>query len=82
MTLPRLNNDICSIISKYLYKSKYELLDWLDESKIDWNCLSNNENAIELLEYNLLNGRDYINWGLLSGNNKAIEQQFWTYLTP
>ena len=39
-TLPRLNEDIHQIISKNLYKSKYKLLDWLDESRLDWRVLS------------------------------------------
>ena len=69
MTLPKLNFDVCLIISKYLHKYKYELLEWLDISKIDWNSLSNNENAIELLT----NNQEYINWGLLSFNPNAIQ---------
>ena len=29
MTMPKLNNDICLIIAKYLIKPKYKLLDWI-----------------------------------------------------
>ena len=46
-----------------------KLLDWIDINKIDWNTLSLNENAIELLKKN----KNKINWGLLSLNSNAIE---------
>ena len=40
-------DDIHKIISKNLHKSKYQLVDWLDETKLDWSVLSDNENAID-----------------------------------
>ena len=27
----KLNSDICSIISKFLYKPRYELVDWINK---------------------------------------------------
>jgi len=49
----------------------YKLLDWIDESNLDWNYFSenNNENAIELLEAN----QDKIDWYWLSSNPNAIK---------
>ena len=47
----------------------YKLLDWIDVKKLDWNYLSMNPNAIELLRAN----QDKINWNYLSGNKNAIE---------
>ena len=35
-----------------------KLLDWIDVEKLDWDYLSKNSNAIELLEANL----DEVNW--------------------
>ena len=46
-----------------------ELLDWIDIEKLDWNYLSSDPNAIELLEAN----PDKINWYYLSSNPNAIE---------
>ena len=53
-----------------------KLRDWIDESKIDWNMLSANPNAICLLEQN----KDKIDWCFLSCNSNAIhllEQNIW-----
>jgi hypothetical protein len=46
----------------------YELLDWIDEEKIDWGYLSENPNAIHLLEKN----PKKIDWRYLSDNPNAI----------
>ncbi len=48
--------------------SLYKLLDWIDISKIDWDYLSYNKNAIHLLERNF----DKISWSHLSLNINAI----------
>jgi len=65
-----LNNDICEIISNYIYKPilKYELLDWIDINKLNWDLLSANPKAIELLSKN----QDKIKWHLLSSNPGAL----------
>ena len=85
----KLTPDICSIISSYIYKpSKYELLDWISIDKLNWDRLSYNINAIDLLtEYNL-EGKDKINWSILSYNinaihllEKNIEKINWRYLS-
>ena len=47
----------------------YKLLDWIDISKLDWQLLSSNKNAIELLKEN----PDKIDWYELSINTNAIE---------
>jgi hypothetical protein len=46
----------------------YKLLDWIDIDKIDCNYLSNNSNAIHILEKNI----DKIKWNELSYNPNAI----------
>ena len=46
-----------------------KLRDWIDINKIDWDYLSVNQNAIELLKEN----KNKINWDLLSKNPNAIE---------
>ncbi len=46
-----------------------KLRDWIDINKIDWDILSYNTNAIELLKEN----QDKINWYILSSNKNAIE---------
>ena len=46
-----------------------KLRDWIDIDKIDWDYLSENPNAIELLKEN----QDKINWNHLSKNPNAIE---------
>ena len=45
-----------------------DLLDWIDIEKLDWSCLSQNPNAIKLLEANL----DKIDWDYLSQNQKLL----------
>jgi hypothetical protein len=49
--------------------TKYVLLDWIDKDKLDWDCLSENSNAIDLLKEN----PNKINWKLLSNNPNAID---------
>ena len=46
-----------------------KLRDWVDIDKLDWDYLSENENAISLLKEN----QDKINWNSLSSNENAIE---------
>ena len=46
-----------------------KLRDWVDISILNWNGLSENPNAIELLKEN----QDKINWWFLSLNPNAIE---------
>ena len=56
-------------ITYYIFiEAKYILLPWIDESKLDWDFLSENPNAINLLEANM----NKINWNNLSLNPKAI----------
>jgi len=57
-----------------------KLLDWLDKSKLDWDGLSKNPNAIPLLERN----PEKINWDCLSLNpngipllKKNLEKIYW-----
>ena len=47
----------------------YKLRDWIDINKIDWEYLSFNSNAIELLKEN----QNKISWIYLSRNPNAIE---------
>ena len=46
-----------------------KLRDWVNIDKLNWNNLSLNPNAIEILKRNL----NRIDWGLLSANPNAIE---------
>ena len=81
----------CDIHKKIInaYKSimpKYVLRNWFPKDKIDWNALSKNSFAIELLkekvqseknmtkeEYNKLENNKKINWKYLSANECAID---------
>ena len=64
-----ITTDICSIITKYIYKPEYKLLDWVDKKKLtNIILLSGNINAINLLE----KYPEIINWDLLSFNPNAI----------
>ena len=45
----------------------WKLRDWIDIEKLNWNMLSLNPNAIELLEQN----EDKINWYVLSYNSQC-----------
>ena len=60
-----------AILDKFaeILPSKYVLLDWIDKDKIDWDYLSSNSNAIDLLKKN----QDKINWDYLSENPNAID---------
>jgi len=67
-----------------LNKPIWKLRDWIDENKLYWNYLSENPNAIDLLEKN----QKKIDWCRLSVNPNAIhllEQNqeiiIWKYLT-
>ena len=62
MDLP---NCLKDIIAEYI--GEYTLLDWVDESKLDWEWLSENPNSIHMLEKNL----DKVNWEWLSWNPNA-----------
>ena len=46
------------------FKPIYKLRDWIDSNKLDWKSLSENFNAIHLLELN----PDKIDWDFLSKN--------------
>ena len=46
-----------------------KLRDWIDINKLDWDGLSLNSNAIELLKEN----KNKIHWWFLSGNPNSIE---------
>jgi hypothetical protein len=89
MTLNKLPNDLkTQIVEKYmsLFPTKYVLRELMPLEKINWQWLSQNPNAIDLLkekmnnEYELgqevlnkLQYKDKIDWGDLSGNPNAIE---------
>jgi hypothetical protein len=68
----KLPKEIRSIIlDKFveILPTKYVLLDWIDKDKIDWSYLSQNPNAIDLLQDN----QDKINWSQLCLNPNAIK---------
>ena len=45
-----ITQDICSMITKYIYKPEYKLLDWIDKSKLTNKILlSGNIKAISFL---------------------------------
>ena len=67
--LPSFNNDICRIISSNIIKPYYKLLDWINIDNLNYDYLSYNPKAIDLLRKN----KDKINWKLLSRNPNAIE---------
>ena len=64
MPLPK---DIVNIIIDYA--KCYTLLSWIDINKLDWNSLSRNPNAIDLLEAN----KDMIDYEWLSMNLSIFE---------
>jgi hypothetical protein len=47
--------------------------------KNHWNILSSNYAAIEILEYDYLNGYNNINWELLSNNHAIFKLREHTY---
>ena len=61
--------DVIKLIVSYLIKPKMKLLDWIPLDKLNWLSLSENPNAIHLLEQNICK----INWYMLSGNPNAEE---------
>ena len=60
--------DVLKLIPSYITKHRMKLLDWIDLDKLNWYGLSNNFNAIDLLEAN----QDKISWTNLSINPNAI----------
>ena len=61
------DENIIHIILKYYWQlldKRKVLVDWIDLENLDWNNLSANINAIDLLE----NNQDKIDWRLLSQN--------------
>jgi len=60
--------DVLKIIASYITKQKMKLLDWIDLDELNWDGLSENENAIYLLERNI----QKISWDWLSRNPNAI----------
>ena len=69
-SITNLPRDLLRIIGEYsIIPTTKKLLSWIDESKLDWNQLSKNPNAIDLLTKNL----DKIDWNQLSKNPSAIE---------
>ena len=89
MTLNKLPNDLkTQIVEKYmsLFPTKYVLKDFMSLEKINWSWLSQNPNAIDLLQekmnnenkleqevLNKLPYKDKISWEYLSQNPNAIE---------
>ena len=72
MTLNKLPDDLrLKIVEKYksLFKTKYVLRDWIPKDKLDWDWLSGNPNAIDMLGEN----KDEISWINLCDNPEAIE---------
>jgi len=75
----KINGPICNlpenirstILDKFaeILPTKYVLLDWIDENKLNWNMLSLNPNAVDLLEEHY----DNIDWENLSQNPNAIK---------
>jgi len=51
-----------------LIKPLWKLRDWINKKKLNWNMLSQNPNAINMLEENF----EKINWSYLSANPNAI----------
>ena len=64
-----MTTDICEIITRHIQKPTYELLDWIDIKNLDFDNLSENPNAIKLLEEN----PNKINWYYLSSNPSIFE---------
>ena len=58
----------------YLY-TKYKFLNWVNANKINWEFLSMNKNAIDLLEAN----PNKINWQMLSRNLNIFEINYEYY---
>ena len=60
--------DVLKLVATYLVKQKMKLLDWIPIDTLDWHYLSENPNALNLLEAN----PNKINWTILSFNPNAI----------
>ena len=60
--------DLLRIVASYLVKPKMKLLDWIDVNKLNWEQLSSNLNANDLLEAH----PNKIWWDVLSGNPNAL----------
>ena len=65
-----MNKDICSLIASYIIKDTYELLDWINKSRLHIDLLPLNKNSINYLEKK--ENYKNINWSKLSGNKNAI----------
>jgi len=63
-----------TILDKFaeILPSKYVLLDWIDKDKLNWELLSKNPNAIDLLKENI-DKIDRSMWSILSANPNAID---------
>ncbi len=64
--------DICEIIRSYIQKPRYELLEWIDKDKLDWDKLSSNPKAIDHLKEN----QDKINWYWMSYNPSIFKEVY------
>jgi hypothetical protein len=67
-TMYAITENVLSVIAEYVVIPTVKLLDWVDESKLCWEKLSINYNAIDLLEKH----PDKIIWFWLSQNPAAI----------
>ena len=65
-----MTSDICEIITKYIQKPRYELLDWINIEDLNFEILSANSNAIELLKEN----QDKVKWSWLSSNPSIFKK--------
>ena len=61
--------DVIRLIASYLVEPKMKLLDWIPLDKLDWDNLSENPDAIHLLEQNM----NKINFAYLSKNPSIFE---------
>jgi hypothetical protein len=64
----KMTRNVLAVIAEYTLKVSMKLLDWIDESKLNWVVLSANPAAIHLLEAN----PNRINCHVFSGNPAAI----------
>ena len=60
--------DLLYIVASFIVKPRMKLLDWIPQDKLKWDVLSENSNAIHLLEKNI----DKIDWDWLTRNSNAI----------
>ncbi len=60
--------DLLLMVASFYTKQRMKLLDWIPINKLEWNGLSENPNAIQLLEkYPTM-----IRWTWLSGNRNLL----------